>query len=63
MKTINYRGKIKNYVAVGYMNFGKFKKLAQNNEIVRVKGTDCTRIGKYYQNDGMIRIEFIGGKK
>ena len=65
MKTICYRSKIKNCVAVGYMNFGKIKKLAQNDEIVQVKGTDCTRIGKYYQNDfGMVRIEFVkGGKK
>ena len=64
MKTIRYKGKIKNCVAVGYMNFGKSKKLAQNDEIVQVKGIDCTRMGKYYQNFGMIRIEFIkGGKK
>ena len=61
VKTINYRGKIKNYVAVGYMNFGKVKKLAQNDEIVQVKGIDCTRMGKYYDDFGMIRIEFIGG--
>ena len=46
------------------MNFKKVKKLIQNDEIVQVKGTDCTRMGKYYQNDGIIRIEFIkGGKK
>ena len=65
MKTIRYKGKIKNCGAVGYMSFRKFKKLAQNDEIVQVKGTDCTRMGKYYQNDvfGMIRIEFIKGGK
>ena len=64
MKTIRYKGKIKNCNAVGYMSFEKFKKLAQNGEIVQVKGIDCTRTGKYYQDFGMIRIEFIkGGKK
>ena len=63
MKIIHYKGKIKKCIAIG--SFGKFKKLAQNNEIVQVKGTDCIRMGKYFQNDfGMIRIEFIkGGKK
>lgn len=60
MKTIRYRGNIKEVGAFGRMSLGNLnvKRRAKNGEIIRVRGADCTRLAKYWLSGPMERIEF-----
>jgi hypothetical protein len=58
MTTIKYAGKIKTLSAVGCLQLGKVKRLAENGESVKVRAKDCTREGTYYLYGPMERIEF-----